>query len=42
MFIYRYKRDYISIYFGEVLVANVDNWTEAKEEEESFLENLYR
>lgn len=42
MFQYRYKRDYITIYFGEVFVANVDNWTEARKEEENFLENLYR
>lgn len=42
MFIYRYKRNYISIYFGEVLVANVDNWTEAREEEKHFVENLWR
>ena len=42
MFTYRYKGDYISIYFGEVLVANVDNWTEAREEEKLFMENLHR
>lgn len=40
MFTCRFKYGFISIYYKHVFVANVDNWTEAEEEEQLFLEKL--
>lgn len=40
---YKYGRSgEIIAYYDYVRVFTVDNWTEAREEEQRFMENLYR
>lgn len=41
MFSYHYKRDYIQVFFCfDTFVGNADNWTEVRELEKEFIENL--